>query len=115
MMNDKDDLQVRWFQLQMKLAERFGKRPDIDALLFLIGIQETGFTKEKSTKGEKQDLMHVEVCSILAPGGYYEFTHKDQDGWPHFKQIKQLPVMMLAERENFLKDYILFYFEAQDF
>jgi len=110
-----DDLQQRWWTLEAKLVERFGKKPDIDAILFLIGIQETGLAEQKITKEQKQDLMHVAVCTVLLPGGYYELTSHDEEGWPHFKQLKELPVMNLVEQENFLKDYILLYFEEQDF
>jgi hypothetical protein len=110
-----DDLQQRWWNLEAKLVERFGKKPDMDAILFLIGIQETGLVKDKITKEQKQDLMHVAVCTILAPSGYYALEKKDKDGWPHFKQLKNLPDMSLPEQENFLRDHILFYFEQQGF
>ena len=71
--------------------------------------------KEKITKEQKQDLMHVAVCTVLSASGFYEFQHKDKDGWPHFRQLKELPAMSLHEQENFLKDHILFYFEQQHF
>jgi hypothetical protein len=38
----------------------------------------------------------------------------DRDGWPHFRQLKALPVMGLIEQENFLKDHILLYFERTE-
>ena len=79
----KDDLQQRWWSLEAKLVERFGKKPDLESILFLIGLQETGFMKEKITKEQKQDLMHVAVCSLLVPSGYYEIEKVDDDGWPH--------------------------------
>ncbi|QES90287.1 hypothetical protein [Rhizosphaericola mali] len=110
-----DDIQERWWTLEAKLVERFGKKPDLDAILFLIGIQETGFFAEKVTKEQKEDLMHVAVCTILTPSGYYVLDHHDQDNWPHFNQIKELPKMGLGEQENFLKDHVLFYFEQNDF
>lgn len=110
-----DDLQQRWWNLEAKLVERFGKKPDMEAILFLIGMQETGFVKEKITKEQKQDLMHVAVCTVLQPGGYYVLEGKDADGWPHFKQLKALPDMPLPEQENFLKDFILLYFQENDF
>ena len=110
-----DDLQQRWWTLEARLVERFGKKPDMDAILFLIGIQETGFVQEKITKEQKQDLMHVAICTILSPGGYYVSEGLDEDGWPHFRQLKALPDMNLIEQENFLKDHILFYFEQQEF
>ena len=109
------DLQQRWWNLEAKLAERFGKKPDMEAILFLIGMQETGFIKQKITKEQKQDLMHVAVCTLLSESGYYEFTGKDKDGWPHFKQVKDLSGISLIEQENLLKDHILFYFEKQEF
>jgi len=37
-----DDLQQQWWELEAKLASRFGKKPDMEAILFLIGIQEFG-------------------------------------------------------------------------
>lgn len=110
-----DDLQQRWWNLEAKLAERFGKKPDMEAILFLIGMQETGFMNEKITKEQKQDLMHVAVCTLLSPSGYYEMDSVDEDGWPHFKQLKAMPDMNAFEQENFLKDHVLLYFENLDF
>lgn len=106
-----DDLQQRWWNLEAKLVERFGKKPDMETILFLIGIQEFGDIKEKFTKEQKQDLMHIAVCSLLSHSGYYELENVDEDGWPHFKQLKAMPDMNAIEQENFLKDHILLYFE----
>jgi len=107
----KDDLQQRWWNLEARLAERFGKKPDLEAILFLIGIQEFGQIREKFTKEQKQDLMHVAVCSLLAQSGYYELEGTDEEGWPHFRQTRPMPDMSVTEQENFLKDHILLYFE----
>ncbi|WP_245645915.1 hypothetical protein [Niabella ginsenosidivorans] len=106
-----DDLQIRWWNLEAKLVERFGKKPDLETILFLIGIQEFGEIKPKFSKEQKQELMHVAVCSLLAPSGYYAYEGKDKDGWPHFKQLKQMPVMDPIEQEHFLKDHVLLYFD----
>lgn len=115
MNNIQNDLQVRWWNLEARLMERFGKKPDMEAILFLIGIQEFGEIRHKFTKEQKQDLMHVAVCSLLAQSGYYELEKVDKDGWPHFRQLKSLPVMNLPEQENFMKDHVLLYFEANQF
>ena len=112
-MNANDDLQQRWWNLESKLLERFGKKPDLETILFLIGIQEFGDIKEKFTKEQKQDLMHVAVCSLFSQSGYYELERVDADGWPHFKQLKPMPDMNAVEQENFLKDHVLLYFENQ--
>jgi hypothetical protein len=113
-MQTNDDFQVRWWNLEAKLVERFGKKPDMEAILFLIGIQEFGHVREKFTKEQKQDLMHVAVCTLLSQSGYYEIESYDDEGWPHFKQLKALPVMSMVEQENFLKDHALLYFETHN-
>ncbi|NCW11951.1 MAG: hypothetical protein EBV82_02090 [Chitinophagia bacterium] len=115
MANIADDFQTRWWALEEKLMNHFGKKPDVEAILFLIGLQETGFIREKISKEQKQDLMHVAVCKILSSSGYYLLEGKDEEGWPHFKQTKNMPVMDLIEQEAFLKDHILLYFENNQF
>jgi hypothetical protein len=111
----KDDLQQRWWNLEAKLVERFGKKPDMEAILFLIGIQEFGQLKDKFTKEQKQDLMHVAVCSLLSASGYYELEGTDAEGWPHFRQLKPMPELNAMEQENFLKDHVLLYFSKNGF
>ena len=110
-MQANDDLQQRWWNLEARLVERFGKKPDMEAILFLVGLQETGFIKEKITKEQKQDLMHVAVCNLLMPSGYYELEQVDSEGWPHYRQLKPMPDMDPIQQENFLKDHVLLYFD----
>lgn len=114
-MQMNDDLQVRWWGLESRLMERFGKKPDMETILFLIGIQELGQIKDKFTKEQKQDLMHIAVCRLLLPGGFYELEDTDAEGWPHYRQLKPMPEMSPVEQENFLKDYILLYFQENEF
>lgn len=106
-----DDLQQRWWNLEAKLVERFGKKPDLETVLFLIGIQQFGQIKETFTKEQKQDLMHIAICHLLTPSGFYELERVDEEGWPHFRQVKQMPDMDPISQENFLKDHVLLYFE----
>ncbi|MEI2755562.1 MAG: hypothetical protein V9F46_03805 [Chitinophagaceae bacterium] len=108
-----DDIQQRWWTLEAMLVERFGKKPDLETILFLIGIQEFGDIKEKFTKEQKQDLMHIAVCSLLTSSGYYEIERIDDDGWPHFRQLKALPELSSIEQEIFIKDHVLLYFRKQ--
>ena len=111
MQHGQDDLQTRWWNLEAQLVERFGKKPDMETILFLIGVQEFGDIRKKFTKEEKQDLMHIAVCSLFGQSGYYELERIDEQGWPHFKQLKALPEMSVPEQENFLKDHVLLYFD----
>jgi len=114
-MQARDDLQQRWWSLEAKLVDRFGKKPDLETVLFLIGMEVTGIIRDKITKEQKQDLMHVAVCTLLAPSGYYEIESTDNEGWPHFRQLKAMPDMNPVEQENFLKDHVLLYFEEHGF
>ena len=114
-MNAKDDLQTRWWNLEARLAEKFNKKPDLETILFLIGVQELGKNTTKFTKEQKQDLMHVAVCTLFSQSGYYELERKDEDGWPHFRQLKSLPALNMIQQENFMKDHILLYFQNHDF
>jgi hypothetical protein len=113
-MNTKDDLQVRWWKLEQDMMTRFGKKPDVESLLFLIGVQELGDIRKKFSKEQKQDLMHIAICTVLMPSGFYELENVDKDGWPHFKQLKPMPELNPFEQENFLKDHILLYFQNNE-
>ncbi|MBK9731172.1 MAG: hypothetical protein IPO83_07770 [Chitinophagaceae bacterium] len=104
-----------WLELRRKLKDQFGKAPDLNAILFLIGIRELGKYKKKFSKEEKQDLMHIATCSLLSHSGYYELQGLDQDGWPHWIPKKKLPVMDLLEQEDFLKDHVLRYFQEMEY
>ena len=113
-MQASDDLQTRWWKLEEKMIDRFGKKPDMEAILFLIGIQEFGNIRNKFTKEQKQDLMHIAICTVLQQSGYYIYNGDDDEGWPHFSLAKPLPAFNLFEQENFLKDHILLYFQSQE-
>ena len=108
-------MQARWWNLEARLVERFDKKPDLETILFLIGIQELGGNRTQFSKEEKQDLMHIAVCSLLVPSGYYELEKVDEEGWPHFRQLRPMPELNAFEQENFLKDHILLYFEESGF
>jgi hypothetical protein len=114
-MYTQDDLQVRWLKLRIKLKEHFNIKPNIEGILILIGVQEIGKGVKAFSKEEKQDLMHVATCTVLALGGYYLKDGLDEEGWPHFTQVKELPAYNMFEQENFLKDHILMYFNEIDF
>lgn len=107
----QDDIQVRWLKLRILLKERFGIKPEMDGILFLIGVQELGTGKQDYSKEQKQDLMHIAVCTLLSPSGYYQLEGYDDEGWPHFRQLKPLPELNVIEQENFLRDHVLLYFE----
>ena len=87
------ELKERWEAVVQKLSNQFadGDRLDLDAIIYLIGVQEIGKPHQSFKKDEKLDLMHIAICKLLEPYGYYEFDYFDDDGWPHYKIITELP------------------------
>jgi hypothetical protein len=79
---DLNILKTKWESLCKKLGDEYGEEPDLQAILFLIGVQELGRGPMKFSKDEKQDLMHIAVCKLLSQFGYYRLLGQDQDGWP---------------------------------
>jgi hypothetical protein len=107
-----DNFETKWKVVEETLHERFGKIPDMEGILFLIGINEAGITsKKKFTKEQKQDLMHVGVCTLLSQLGYFAFIGRDGDGWPHFDELAPVPANGLQEQERLLKECVIRYFE----
>jgi hypothetical protein len=94
------------------IQQRFNKPvlPNMDAMLFLIGVQEYGRWRTDFTKEEKQDLMHIAVCRLLSYDGHYEFIGRDDEGWPHYKLVSKIPPADLAGQEQLLKQRIITYF-----
>ncbi|KAB2917226.1 MAG: hypothetical protein F9K23_05585 [Bacteroidetes bacterium] len=107
-----EDITLRWKELEEKIAGEYGKKPDLNAFLLLIGIRELGKVKEKFTKEEKVALMHIAVCKLLSQSGYYELEGTDQDGWPHWKLVKNPPFINIFEQEVYLRQHIIEYFDA---
>ncbi|MFM2224979.1 MAG: hypothetical protein RJA07_1181 [Bacteroidota bacterium] len=110
-----EQLDFEWGKLTEKLRTQFDKKPDVDALLFLIGIRELGSMPRVFTKEEKQDLMHIATCKLLSRQGFYELEFCDQQGWPHWKAIKPLPSLTMNEQETLLKENIIEYFNDLDY
>ena len=105
-------LKTNWEALTVKLENQFGEPPDLQALIFLIGVQELGKGPQKFSKDEKQDIMHIATCKLLSFFGYYELEGIDQDGWPHWLLIKPMPTLTLREQDILLKQAVLQYFET---
>ena len=102
--------EARWDELMQEMEARFGKRPDLNALLLLIGIQELNQGITTFTKEQKQDLMHIATCRLFSLSGHYELERVDEDGWPHYKLLRPVPFANLKEQERMLKWHVLEYF-----
>ena len=96
----------RWDNLIKKLSNDFndGELIDLGGVIYLIGIQELGFFDKKFKKDEKVNLMHIAICKLLEPYGYYEFEYVDKDGWPHYNLLTSLPQLKPGEQSVLMKD-----------
>jgi hypothetical protein len=110
------ELDFEWLRVQhlVKDSMRREQLPDLNMVLFLIGIQELGRWKKGFTKEEKQDLMHIAVCCLLQYDGYYEFVGRDADGWPHYRQALEMPKLDTITQERMLKVNAVRYFKELD-
>jgi hypothetical protein len=94
------------------LSDQFsdGDPLDLDSIIYLIGVQELGQLKRKFKKDDKVNLIHIAICRLLEPYGYYEFDYFDDDGWPHYKTIEALPMLKAGEQSILMKEAVVGYF-----
>ncbi len=107
-----EQLKERWDAVVKLLGDRFadGVVLDLDAIIYLVGLQELGQLHRKFKKDEKLNLMHIAICRLLEPYGYYEFDYFDEEGWPHYNVLEQLPPLKAGEQSVLMKEAIVQYF-----
>ena len=115
--NNATSLKDRWDYLVEELTQQFseGDLLNLDSIIYLIGVQELGHGKRQFKKDEKVNLMHIAICKLLEPYGYYEFDFFDKDGWPHYKIVTDLPNLKPGEQAVLMKEAIIHYFEELNF
>lgn len=110
-------LKARWEEIVKRLSETFteGETLQLDGIIYLIGIQELGQLKRKYKKDDKINLMHIAICKLLEPYGFYKFDYVDADGWPHYQLMEELPPLKSGEQAILMKEAIVQYFENNGF
>jgi len=106
-------VKLKWYKIVFQLKKQFGKKPDMNGILFLIGMQELGQVRT-FTKDEKVDLFHIATCKLLSYFGYYVFEYKDAEGWPHYTLVQKPPFTDLLNQENLLKQAIVKYYDEHN-
>lgn len=103
----------KWENLVAFISKEFGEGDtlDLQAILFLIGIQELGKGYREFSKEEKTDLLHIAICRLLSNYGYYELEGRDKDGWPHYITNEKLPALKPGEQSILMKEAAILYFE----
>ena len=110
-------LKQRWELVTKKLSDQFadGDLLDLDAIIYLIGVQELGQLDRSFKKEQKLDLMHIAICKLLMPYGYYELDYVDDEGWPHYQTIETLPHLKAGEQSVLMKEAIVNYFVETEY
>ncbi len=108
-----DATKSKWYQVVFSLKKQFGKKPNMDAIIFLIGVRELGQFREFA-KDEKMDLMHVATCKLLSYEGYFALDGNDEDGWPHYTMLKKPPYSDLMSQENLLRKLVVAYWDENE-
>ena len=109
----RDEVQKnKWEKVKQKISAQFGDGEilDLDAIIYLIGVQELGQGYRDFKKDEKVNLMHIAICRVLEPLGYYEFDFFDKDGWPHYKVKEEIPFLKPGEQSVLMKEAVIEYF-----
>lgn len=110
-------LKERWEVLVEKLSNRFadGDSLELDGIIYLVGVQELGQYQKSFKKDDKINLMHIAICRLLEPYGYYEFDFFDEEGWPHYKVKEELPPLKAGEQSVLMKEALINYFLEKEF
>jgi hypothetical protein len=108
---NEQDFEHRWAASLAKLEAHFGQPIDLQSALYLIGVNELGQGPRRLNKDQKIDVIHIAVCSLLEPYGYYEFNGRDKEGWPHYSRTERLPKLSAAEQETLMKEAVINYIQ----
>lgn len=105
-------LKTRWENLTQQLTDQFSDAAaiDIEGILYLIGVQELGQLHKRFKKDDNVNLIHIGICTVLEPLGFYAFDYYDLEGWPHFKLLEPLPALKPGEQSLMMKEAIVDYF-----
>ncbi len=99
-----------WQDTLNQVSKDFGEDLDLSSILLLIGFQESNQDKRKFSKDEKINLMHVAICTLLQPYGFYSFKGYDEDKWPHFERKESMPELSPEDQDRLIRKAIIEYF-----
>ena len=92
-----------------KLEEQFDQEMTLKGVLYLIGVQELNLGIKQYERQEKVNVLHVAICKILTPFGFYKFDRIDEDGWPHYTELKAIKNLSESQQELLMKEAVLKY------
>ncbi|WP_185874072.1 hypothetical protein [Blattabacterium cuenoti] len=104
---------INWNKVILYIRNHFDIEGKIDliGIIYLIGIQELGKGKNRFfNREDKINILHIAICRILEPFGYYVFIGRDKEGWPHYLLKKNIPFFKKKGKQSFfIKNAIIHY------
>ncbi len=107
-------VEERWQRLTVQLKERFRRKCDLDGILFLIGIQETGrgYARDLDKTTKERLVVEGTYCAFETLG-FYQRTGMEADGHWVWEVMEVLPAGLSGvEQETLLKVAVLAYFQT---
>ena len=116
-MSESNTLKEQYDLLVQKLSAQFSDADplELDQILFIVGLQELGQLHRKFSKDEKINVIHIAICRLLEPYGYYVFSHYDEYMWPHYHVVEELPFLKAGEQSRLMKEALVHYFVEKEY
>lgn len=99
-------LRLEYKKLEYAFIKRFGKKPAPEAMLLLIGYQESPLVKHSQSKEEKLDLINLGLLTVLSLLGFFR-RRNGENGWPAFDPLNKIAD---GDREQLIRKGMVLYF-----
>jgi hypothetical protein len=99
-------IETEYKSVEFRFIRRFQKKPTLEAILLMIGFQESPQIKNSQNKEEKLDLINLGVLTVLERQGFFKKI-PSQTNWPAFEPTDKKTE---EDRELIIKRGIIKYF-----
>ncbi len=107
MFEPEEGLHQEFKKLEFEFIRRFKKKPALEAMLLLIGYQESPQVKHSQSKEEKLDLINLGLLTVLSKLGLFR-RREGENGWPAFEPTEAVAPEM--DREKLIRQGMVLYF-----
>ena len=99
-------IEAEYKSVEFRFIRRFQKKPTMEAILLMIGYQESPEVKNSQNKEEKLDLINLGVLTVLERQGFFK-KMPSETSWPVFEPTDKKSD---EDRELIIKRGIVEYF-----
>ncbi len=109
------EIDFNWLKVRHFVKDAFNasELPNLETILFLIGMQELGIAVTELSKKRKLEITTLGICKVLSLEAYFEKSGYDDEGWPVWKELKPFKPANDTEKEKILKQLTIKYFEDE--